>query len=345
MRDLTPTECRVLQSLLSTEGATERLALDRSEVPRSTYQSIRRRAILSGWIYPRYVPDPRLVERSGVIFRLIEPFAEHHAAIIELLRQGLDVVVMWSSSEIVFTVEFVGPIGADSSSEQSLGGPPIPAEWCRRRWDILSRGTADDIPVYFDYEGAWSKKYADGAYLSYPQRLPEGLGPAPRVGAEGLHRLLAAPSDPEWSLSSRLKLGSFFLPPRERRLLRDGWVGLRFFPDLARVPPGPLGRDESAAFVIGRLRTGRTVRKLVADLATECSSTPALAVQGSGLVLLAMLSPAPVHVRSNRGSVLATLQESLEEIEVIREPIQSLTGTVQHRYDRLVTRGLHRPDR
>jgi len=75
-RSLTEQEVRVVGFLLEDSAEGERARLQRWQLPRSTYHHIRRRAYAEGWVYDRYLPDPRLLALPWVSFMLVRPFAD-----------------------------------------------------------------------------------------------------------------------------------------------------------------------------------------------------------------------------------------------------------------------------
>jgi hypothetical protein len=101
------------------------------------------------------------------------------------------------------------------------------------------------------------------------------------------------------------------------------------------LPPYRGGRDERVVFVTGVQREGSSFESLRSRLFQECRVAPFLAVHDRGRILLAMLSPAPAGVPARSRSVLGLFQEAMREIEVLREPLDTLFPLLDHRYDRL----------
>ena len=189
-------------------------------------------------------------------------------------------------------------------------------------------------PVYFDYEGAWSRAIGATSSISYPQSLPVAVDGTTRPSAGDLRAVLARPFTPSLGDRLTLRFSASHLSPRQRRLVEHGWVAHRQFPSLAKIPPFRGRQDERVVFTTGLLQTGWGLRQFLDRLYRDHRVAPFLAIEDSGRVLLAMLSPAPDRVPQSRPAV-QLFQDALREIEYFREPIRTLDPVIDHRYDRL----------
>ena len=339
MRSLTLAEARVTGALLATVPGDEVDRAQRSGVPRTTFQTVRRRLFVAGWLYLRYLPSLAAAHARSVTIRLAQPYAERRAAIVRHWRSDPDTVVLWASPETVLCVTFDRepedgrtPTGARAPA----GIASLPVEWFRRVWTMSPGPGAANLPAYFDYEGAWSRRLGADPPISYPQGLPPGGDGSVASRGRDLSLLLRRPFEGGLSEGGVLRFSASFLSRRERRLVRDGWVTRRVLPDLAELPEFRGQRIDRVVFITGTLRDGASFPSLRAELHRECGVAPFLAAHDGGRVLLAMLSPAPASARTSR-PVLATLEASLREIEVVREPTDTLYPLIDHRYDRLVS--------
>jgi hypothetical protein len=193
--------------------------------------------------------------------------------------------------------------------------------------------------VYFDFEGAWVRRVGIGPPHTYPQGLPAPRAGAPPPTRGDLDSLLSRPFGPRDDEGFILKYSAVHLPRRERRLLRDGWIGHRTFPDLANIPTFHDERDALLVFVSGRFREGRTLPDLYQRLRTDGDLSPVLAVANGQDALVALLAPAPRSQVPRPISVLGIFHQSLHDIEIVREPIATLFPILDHRYERLLVRG------
>ena len=332
MRSLSAAGGRVIATLLAEVPGDESDRIRVSGVPRTTYQAIRRRAFLSGWLYERYVPSPKAVGASGVSISLAQPFSERWAGVVRSWRATPETVVLFASAETLLRVSYdYQPAGG------GRGGAPQPDDdWFRRSWTIRVPGVGSSVPVFFDFEGAWARRVGSRTTVSYPQGLPESIPTTAGPNRLELADLLLRPFSTLGSDSPIVRLSGVYLARRQRRLLERGFAAHRVFPSLSDLPPYRGGRAERVVFLSGLLRDGETLERLRGRLDAGRPVAPFLAAEGGGRVLFGMLAPSPAREPSAAPPLLRVFEEALREIEIVREPVDTLFPVVDHRYDRLV---------
>jgi hypothetical protein len=334
MKSLSAAEARVIAALLAASPGDEATRARQSGVPRTTYQTIRRRALIEGWVHERYVPAPAAVGASRVVFRLAQPFAERRAEVVRRWREQPGVVVLWASSETALSVSFEGRGGPYAGAAPAES--PIPDVWVRRRWAVSASPGPAELPVYFDFEGSWSRRIGLEAPVSYPLGLPSGRLPGPKPRQPDLRSLLSVPFEAVPSEGIALRFSASHLSRGERQILSHGWAAHRVFPDLAEIPSYHGARDERVVVVTANLNTGGSMSRLLSSLYQTRRIAPFLAVAAEGRALLAMLAPAPGPRSETYPAVLELFERELRDIEILREPLDTLFPVVDHRYDRLI---------
>lgn len=334
MRSLTPAEARVIRALLASVPGDESQRAFASGVPRTTYQTIRRRVLRSGWVQERYLPAPEALGAQRLTFRLDQPFAEHRADVIRALRTRPTVALLWASPESIFSIAFTSSSPPTSPGIEATDR--MPSEWLRRSWVVAAAPRRESIPVYFDYEGAWARRTDSGRSTSYPQSIPSGPvgGPKPRVPE--LRSLLGRPFETHPEDGFIVRYSAIHLPRRERRLVELGWVAHRAFPNLSEIPTFRGERDERVVFVTGLRVGGEDPDAFQQRIHREGSISPFLVVGDDERLLMALLSPAPSHIGRRTRPTLQLLRSGLREIEIVREPLDTLFPILDHRYDRLL---------
>jgi len=169
MRSLSPAEIRVIRVLLADPPISDRIRERIAGVPKTTYETIRRRAFTSGWLEERYIPTPSAVGALGATFILAQPYAEYWEDVIQAFRDNRDVVLLWASPETIFSVSF-------NRGTPDLANFLVPPKLVHRLWKIVAKPGAGDVPAYFDYEGAWSWGILNTPPLSYPRSFANRTG-------------------------------------------------------------------------------------------------------------------------------------------------------------------------
>jgi hypothetical protein len=328
MRSLTSSEVRVIHALLIAADVPERRREVWSGVPRATYLAVRKRAFSLGWLTRRFVPDPVATGFDSVELRLEQPFSDRLPEAIRAVRELPGLVLLWTSPETLISVRFVrhGARGDEA-------GPPA-----RTRFEIRVDDPFRELPVYFDFEGAWSTWASGLSLVTYPTGAvaPRADGrPLTQADREGLKQLLSVDGEDPIA-EGELRLSESFLPPRHQSLVRRGVVRRRVFPNLAELPPMPDGAAiNGCVFVHGTLRSGADPAQIVPQLLRDGPARPFLAAFDERSALLGLLSPRPARLRGAGRPTLDLLAERLEGISVIREPVATLHPAVDHRYGRL----------
>lgn len=346
MRSLTPAEARVVGALLDTGAMTNQERIARTRIPPRTFETASQRLLTAGIVYDRYVPNPTRFRFPAVGFALARPFVER-AADVERRWAGFPGnVVLWRSPDWIFGVFFRSLAPSASSLAEVLVRPGESS----RAFCLEVDARDPQVPVYFDFEGAWAALTATAPSAGYPRPLPgagEPLGGPPGSRSPDADRVVG------WTLARRpvtLDNGAAgprrrsprFFPRPERRALSRGWVEHRVFLDVTRIPATPGGSVAGVAWVLGRLRTGRTPERLFAALRGRGRLAPFLFATDERQVVVGALARAEAHTgSSDPGGAEGTaahgiLPEYLEEIELARSPLAAVTAVRDHRYDLLL---------
>ena len=336
MRPLTEGEAAVIRALLASELVSERERILRSGLPSRTFEGARRRAYAEGWVFDRYVPDPSRVKRPFVTLVLAQPYAERFEEVVETWTSDIGTVLLWCWEETLFRVVF------SRNRQPSLSEGRFGPQAFRKILELTADTRMPQIPIYFDFEGAWCRLANLPGTRSYPHPLVSRVGTGRTTSflsnseRTALAGLLKRPFETT-GIDGPLRVSSFFLPRSQHRLLREMTVEHRVFLDLARIPPYRGRLVEKVAFVQGTLCPGVTATTLFQRLAT-IHILPFLFATDEHRVLLGTLSPAPdqPNTDSPRPAVLRNLERCLQAIEIVREDVTSTEVRVNHRYDRLL---------
>lgn len=347
VRALTEAEARVIGALLASTRVTERSRLQRAGVPRSTYHAARRRAYQEGWLRDRYVPDPVQFGWPYAVVLLVRPFADRHAEYVADRAADPSTVYLAHSPGLAISVGWY-PRDVDAREVVRRTAAGGRAAWS---FPIVADLRTPSLPVYFDYEGS----FAHLGKVAGAEGYPQGLGGAPAearradrpaaelraswAATELVHRPFPVEAD---GRASHL-VGPLGLPWGQQKLLNQGWIRHRVLLDPGRLPPFQ-GRSAGQQVLLGgTMKPGARPEELFAALTRQCRVYPFLFVAVEGRLLLGALgeapgSPAPESAEGGRPSVLRTLQERVEGIEILAEPAAAFELTVDHRYDRLFPR-------
>jgi len=324
MKHLTRREAEVIRSLLAAQPGTEVERIRASGLARSTYQSVRRRALEFGWLVERFVPSPALLGAGSVEVSLERPFAEEWGSTALSRERNPSTVYLSLSAQSVLVVEFPQSYSAPMERPQE-----------DRSWRVSIRPSGGGVPAFFDMEGAWSSGVLGKPPLRYPQGLPGGWDdlshPLPDLGpfSNGVSRLLS--SRPGGTPALTVVAAD----RAERDLVQQGLLVRRSFPVLERLPH-VLGREiDYVVFVTGRCQGELSARSLLASLMDRARVFPFLFAYDEERVLFAGLAPIRTLPPRTPQSVTAVLTEHLSRIEIVREPLSTWKTRVPHRYGML----------
>lgn len=344
IRDLTPVEAQVIADLLGAGLESEEDRIRASGYARSGYQESKRRIYARGWVEDRYVLSPAYVGVPHLSFLLARPFLDRMGEVVTKLSGEAGTVLLWSGAQAILAVVF-HPTSKDRGRfrERVKAG-----EFGSEASATTVDATVPTVPVYFDFEGAWRHFTGTAAARRYPRPLPLPAGqllrrrPSRFASSPALLSLLSRPFSSESRERAQHLLGPARLPRSQRRILAQGGVVWRTFPTLSRLPGFEGSRLASLALVRGRLRQGRELQPFYMDLVARCGVFPFLLVSDGDQVLMGGLAFGPeagATVRPNsrpRSSVMATVQEHVQDVEVLREPTSGIQEHVSHRYDRIL---------
>ncbi len=333
MRSLTNPEARAIRILLARGNMPERQQLEIAGLPRTTYQTIRLRAQLKGWVRERYIPDPRMFGMAGIHFVLAQPFGERWSEVIARIRSFDGVVVLWLFHESILAVLF-------ERATTELSTPRLHDDGLSRLWTVTVTLPRAGILAYFDFEGSWSNMVLDGTTFSYPQGLPSGfrkssLSPRERTV---IQELLLRPFSASMPELSRRIFGSFRVSHQARRMVDFDWIQRRVLPDYSGLPSFRGRGPRQYVFVTGVPGVHLNPEDLFSHLVNEAHVSPFLFVFDNKRVLIGAVSPAPASLTARRSSVSNLLEASLEKIEVVREPVDGVSPLVDHQYFQLIDR-------
>lgn len=341
-RPLTPTEVQVIRGLLGADDSTEREKIRKLGIPPRTYHAIRERAYLEGWVIDRYLPDLSVLGGENVTVAVVQPFGEHMSSVVKTWASDPRTVVLWVGPETVFGVFVEGAKSPKTVAAALAEGRST----LRRHLEITANTYEGGVPVYFDFEAAWSRWTGQLGSPSYPRpwvsRNPEnenGRSLGANGGMSAVAGLVRRPFEVEARRESPLRASPFYAPRSQQKVLSRRLVQRRIFLDILRLPPFEGRAIERVVFVGGELLPGKTPEALFRQLVGGCRVSPFIFVTDHARILFAALSPGPraggAASQPRPLSVMKTLQDNLQSIEVIREPLRTLRNVVDHRYDRL----------
>jgi hypothetical protein len=335
-RTLTQNEATVVSSLLGASQEGVERQIRRSGVPRSSYREAKRRLLSRGLLEPRILPHPALLGTVRVSFLVTRPHADEIAPTVQALADLPEVVTLWSGHQLVFAVVYHGNPSAAETFERrvmrgAFGAPLV---------HISTDPQIPQVPVFFDFEGAWNRFTGLSGTSGYPRpmlgadplapRLPVG----PRREAD-LRRMLAPVRSEPGAEEGASTLEASGLPRAQRRWIEAGAVDWRVLlrPELSPSFQG--ATISNVIFVQGRLQLSGALLPLFRDLAQNCGVSPFVLASDGDKVLLVSLGAGTSSGRDGgpsrppRSSVRAVLLRHLVSFDSLREPTPSLKV---HRY-------------
>jgi hypothetical protein len=339
-RELTEAEAAVVRSLLDSKPTNEQERIRSSGLPPRTYETARARVLGSQLIVERLVPNPSVIGWSSVQFSLSFD-AGRRANRMDASRWSDQpgTVLVWEFGGVSAGVTF----HRDTNGDGTTGLSGSDARW---KFGVIARRGFDSVPVYFDFQGAWSRICGPAGSHRYPHALALGTdrsGPdeVPSLSRPQTRLLQGVVTRPFGGTvggnDTGLHLGSVVRDLKLRRAIRMGLVERRGFLDPA-VPLRYGGWSlNELLFVTGELTGEATAEHLLRQVVDRFRAAPFLFVSDGDLVLMGLCSPAPASVRHDRaGSLSEYLSTVLSSLRVSRGLVDELSTRVNHRYDRLV---------
>jgi hypothetical protein len=340
-REATPAECAVIWSLLAANSISERERIVASGLSPRTYEVARRRVFEAGWVHERFVPDPLAWGYSTLDLLVAQPNPGAGGALVSRLMAAPGVFLIWQGTGVVFAASFatrgLGTVRGFTAISSTASGA---------NFQLSLDLDGPSVPIYFDFEGAWSRVLEAAAPRVYPRPLPRWSGggtsgdelPRPRLRGDA-EALIRRPFRQPESLTTGKHLGSLAGLGAGRRALLAGLVERRCFPDLGKLPGYRGWSLRNVAFHLGELRAGEGPERLYRELLLEGGMTPFLFVTDRRSVLIGALSPPPRSKGgTNRRRISEILDGLLESSTLVSAPIDSLSAPMNHQYDRLLPR-------
>lgn len=340
-RAVTKAEARVLSVLFESSIGPEEGRIRRSELSRTTYQVAKKRLYEIGAVEDRYVPNPLAYGLEATTFVLAVPFAETLPSVSAALTKEPGSVVVWLGRQSVLGVMF-----HRTAEDADLALEGI-REHAENRF-VAIHATADSSQVisYFDFEGAWNKLSGQSRALGYPRPLGGRLGKGFFGGGmpgssdvDATRTLIRGSADPNLPDRAPHLLGPHLLPRSQRKLLQRNWVLWRVFPVINNLPSLTGDNPTDVIFMTGRIREGKDPAGLFSRLAVDCRTFPFLYCSDRENLLLGALGMGMGVPRQSTGgeshrSIMGTVKEFLEGINIVRESARAIAVQLDHRYDR-----------
>ncbi|MCL4325040.1 MAG: hypothetical protein M1144_06235 [Candidatus Thermoplasmatota archaeon] len=340
---------RVGSSLLSAGLVPGEERIRSSGLPRSSYRFARRRLYESGLFQDHYIPSPRAMHTPRIFALLLHPFTDSMVRVCRELRQCPGATTVVPGGQSIFAL-----IWPSSTSEaEKIVKKVSDGDWGTPLSNLSIDPHHPQVPVYFDFEGAWSRFAGTGGTVRYPRKFPEGesLGTWGRLAGNGVRafqQLLGRPYESSDASVPKHLSGPDSLPRSQRRLLEQGLVDWRVLLNPEVMPEFEGVSISQLIWTRGSLKLPGDLGPLFRSLTSECGVYPFLLASDGDQVLMGnmgigrdRLGGAPPRIRP-KTPVLPVVARYLHGLEVIREPLASVTAHLWQRYDRLT--GLGSPD-
>ena len=350
MRALTRGEAVVIRSLLAGEPGSEQRRAEYTGLSPQAYQTLRRRMLASGLVDFRYVPDPVRFGVPKITFSLAHPFADRQREVVQRWSSHPGNVLLWASPQTVFGVF----MGRPDAASPTVPGVPHSAEDAPRGHDLTIDVRRPTAPVFFDFEGLWSKVTGFRRPAAYPRGIgwrgtasgPIDRSPLPERAHALAEELVERPFVPDDGTSASFHFRSLLRAGSARRLVSQRLVLPRCFLNVMKLPAVGSWQARHLVFLHGALRPETTAAAFFRTIHTRTEVVPFLFATSDRRVLVAAVSPAPARRPSGRSAVedglLTTAQRMLQAIDLFREPIENIVVATNHRYDRLFSEGVIR---
>lgn len=339
MKELSETEAKTIAMLLGSGLETQREAMQRARLSRSTFTAARRKAFSEGWVFERGVPSAAAGFKE-VSFVVARPFAEFFSRIGDVMGETEGAVVVWQSVDLVFGVFLSQELGVGNRLATRIHKEGLAQ--AVSAWDV--EPDSRYIPVYFDYEGVFSHITGVPSVL-YPRPFPTveskilEEGPSrPFLEKEGEIARRAFRGD---AVSGGLRrFGTAGFPRSWRRIIERGFMDWRVLPDFSKILPYNGTSLSRIALIHGELREGSTPAGLFAELVGSSRVYPFLYTADDTTVLIGAMGrgpPAAVSLGEQRSPVFPTVQRHLSGVTVVNTDIHRLEVRLDHRYEQLFT--------
>ena len=337
MRSLSRSELAVLGALLAQVPGGERGRIRCAGTPRTTYQSVRRRALAQRWVSERWVPGLLPSEFGQVRLRLLQPYAEHHAGIAREVEEDPSAVVAWELPGAVLSVH----------ADRASGPPPRPLAPARLRAEATVTVTASSggLPAFFDFEGAWAGSVLGRPPISYPQPWEFLLAdsaerPALESGTarQAFHRALGERTEAKEPRAGGGPWAAIRQRRWERKLQLEGLLRRRCFLNPEALPPVSEMPGLDEVLVTGLHSDPVAVRSLLLQLYRHAGTAPFLFGWDAERVLFGALA-SPARRRGPDRPILADLRSVLGKIEIVRAPVGALRQLIPWQFGRPLAAG------
>lgn len=343
MRALTRGEAVVIRSLLAGEPGSEERRAQYTGLSPPAYQSLRRRVMASGWADFRYLPDPVRFGIPKITFSLVHPFADRQREVVQRWANHAGNVLLWASPQTVFGVFFGRPGTAPPSGPDVLHS----SEDAPRGFELTVDVRRPTVPVYFDFEGLWSKVAGFRRPAAYPRGIgwrgpsdrPIDRSPIPERSQALAEELVERPFVPDDGTSASFHFRSLLRAGSARKLISERLVLPRCYLNVANLPSFGNWVARHLVFLHGTLRPETTAAALFRTVHTRTEVVPFLFATSDRRVLIGAVSPVATRRPTGRSMVedalLTTAQKMLHSVDLFREPLENVTVAANHRYDRL----------
>jgi hypothetical protein len=345
-RPLTPAETRVVGALLDPLAESDRARIRGTGIPPRTFEAAASRLLGEGLVYDRYLPNPARFGLPTVVFALVRPYLDHADALAQRWLAHPTNALLWSTPDWCFGVFFL----AEGVWDPRTAAEIAPPESSSRGFLLRADSRDPQVPIYFDFEGAWAALNGGLVSDSYPRPMPGGAAvgtEVPGATPSGSERrvgrsLTARPLAVDRTSDTRRRRSERFLSRSERRALSSGLLEHRVFLSVGELPPARDGQATGVALLHGRLREFQTPEGLLARLRGRAGLAPFLYATDERSVLIGALSRTagpPDRIGPSapaRGVVGDVLREHLEAIEVVRAAPGALSALRDHEYARLI---------
>ncbi len=315
--------------------SSTRSCFDRMDrIPRRTRQTIRQRLLSRECIIDCRIPAVAALGRPLVVFAVMRPYTERHRTVATEMGRMAACANLWSFRDSIFGM-FVLRNQDDLAELQTKLADP---DDFHDSFSLPCDAREASIPVYFDFELAWSKIARIAGVNGYPRGIPmgrrsirdgESAEQLARRAVGVLRRLPPGLGNDRPGLLSRRS---------ERRvtgfLVRYGTIECRTLLEPIAYAKWASNFPSEIVFIRGRLKSGTSPSETFHHLVSGVGISPFLFAWSQRVVLFAALAGSTDANREGSGpSVSRDLGSVLEQIVVIRGELSGASAPVLHRYD------------